>query len=83
MTKQRKPSLSQLLKQYIRIQQAKRRIWGEERKMDEMAAAADGCTGVVTSDGAVYRISARKVNFSGRLEVERLGDADELKEAIK
>ena len=83
MTKQRKPSLSQLIKQYIRVQQGKSRVWEEERKMSAMAVTANGSCGIVENAGVIYRIDARIINCSGYLAVEQLGNADELKEVIK
>jgi hypothetical protein len=83
MTRQRRPSLSQLIKQYIRVQQAKSHVWEEERKMSAMAVAANGSYGIVENTGVIYRINARTSGYSGNLVVEKLGRADELKEVIK
>ena len=83
MTKQRKPSLSQLIKQYIKVQEAKRRVWREDNKLSDMAKAANGSCGIVENFGVIYRIDARVIGCSGYLAVEQLGNADELKEVIK
>lgn len=83
MRKQRKPSLSQLLRQYNQICRLKQKIWAEERKLENMAALVDGCSGVVQDQNSVYRITASKSRFRGRLYVEKLGDVNELKEVIE
>jgi hypothetical protein len=83
MTKQRKPSLSQLFKQHVKVREAKGRLWQEELKTSEMAKAANGSQGIIENGGVVYRITANYFNSSGRILVEELGSTNELKEAIK
>ena len=83
MTKQRKPSLSQLLKQYAKVRQAKNRVWEEERKANKMAKAANGSEGIVEDGGIVYRVTANSLGYSGSILVEELGSTHELKEVIK
>jgi hypothetical protein len=83
MTKQRKPSLSQLFKQHTKVRQVKNRVWEEERKANEMAKAANGSEGIVEDSGIVYRVTASYLGYGGSILVEELGSTHELKEVIK
>lgn len=81
------PTALQLFRQKKKIDDLKKRIWDEERKLSDMAALArDMYAEKIVVDGCVYTVTPRRGNYQwswdNDVDVNKIGTVEEFAKLV-